>query len=235
MRGNPAIRYFGYGRHLASAGVVLFAGLIVTLLLWDLSLPTHILGQFDARWITSNEVISFVTGVAALALVAPIVPSLDSLATPGPRWISTLTAFSVVLAAAVMSPLVVWIWGVVPRNWIPRVENYLLPEQNYWDVSPVWGRGASAMTTAFLLGLCMVFIALFGKQIGLLLSVLSYIGLVVIQSSPSGILGFLPGQAGTVPGITPWAVIGAVVMVLIGLGTWYWTRASAPLIRTLDA
>lgn len=228
-----SIKYFNYGRHLLSATMVLGFSFVACLLLWDMNVPTHLLGQFDARWIASLEAIPTVAGCVALSFVAPVAADLEAFGTMRLRVASTSTALLVVFTATSMAPLSISIWGVSPRSLVPRADHYLSATENFWEVAPVWGRGASAVTTAFLLGLSLLFISLLGRGIGLLLSILSYLGLLVAQSDPNSPLGFLPGVSGRIPEVTPQAVLPAIALVAVGLSAWYLSGASASILRRL--
>lgn len=188
------IATFALGRHLIPACVLLIAAFVASVLWWDWNLPTHVLGQFDARWVSSLEVISVMAGCVAVALVAPILPEVEAFAAPVPRSVSTLAAAVVGVVSTGLAPAAVWVLGLLPIRWVPRVDQYVAEGGSLWDAVPVWGRGATAALSGTVVGLCVVFVAMFGRELGLALALVTYLGLVLLQSHPVGRCPEVPGD-----------------------------------------
>lgn len=224
-----AFLFFSYGRHIGLAACSIAAGTLLCFFVWDLNIPTHILGQFNARWVSSLEVIPLLAGIASVSLVAPSVPKTDLFAAKTPRLLSTMTACSVTLLSSLIAPFVVWILGSIPRSMVPRIDSYVLDDQRFYDIVPIFGRGATSVTVAFILGFSLMTVAVFGRVLGTMLALLGYLTVIVIQSHDSGSIVPLPGAIGVTATISAFGVGLALASIALGSLVWFHCRASAPL------
>lgn len=225
------VRLFSLGRNLGAAILVLTVAFIVCIRWWYLNIPTHVLGQFEPRWISTLEIAPTLAGCIAIAMVAPIVPITDIFAAPWPRKMSVLFAFLTATAAFLCAPLAILVLHLIPRNYIPHHEMYLLDQQPFSAVADFPYVISVSLNTATIVGLSMVMIALLGRHWGLLASIILYGAVIVFQSSPSASWLPLAGSPGWEHGAFAVRGVIALLSTSLGLVTWFFTRAAAPLTR----
>lgn len=226
-----SIRLFGLGRNLIPAGVVTFLALLVCLRWWDLNIPVRLLGQFFPRWTWGLELACVLGGIIAIAMVAPKLPNTEVFAAPKQRAMGTAVALGTVFLALSNPYIMYWIYSSIPSEYLPASEKYFLEGATFVDLASLHLFAATSMTSATLLGLALAWIAVFGRYLGLLLSLLTYLGLILLQSTTWGKLLPLAGQIERTgePLLAQGIIAGS--SLLLGVIVWHFTRGAAPLTR----
>lgn len=213
--------YFSIGRHPAVAALLLAMAVAVCLSWWYVNIPTRFLGQFHSRWVSMLELVPILAGTLALVAVAPIVPRWDLFTTGPRRWLSTITAAATIALSTALPTITILVLSQVPRTWIPGHDDYLPSSQPFLKaIDPTIVAGTSCVVLT-ILAIAAGAITLMGKYVGLAITLATYLGLILIQSTSAGRFIPLQGWPLSDTPITPATVVTSVALTTIALVIWH--------------
>jgi len=224
------LRLYGIARRPVVATISLAAALIISIRWWYLVIPTHLLGAFQARWVSTLEMAPTLGGMIAIAAIAPRLPGTDALAVTSRRVTSTAAAVTVAFLGSATAPLAFLLLSMAPEAWVPARENYLLPGEGVLAAIPANALFMITANTVALLGLTLVLVALLGRHLGLGASLAAFVGILLLQSS--SLAPYVPLVAGKPYRVTTTALLTALTAIIAGVVIWWRTNAAAPVTRS---
>lgn len=223
------LQWFLLGRHLGTAMVLLIIAAPVCFFWWDGQYPLYVVGNTTPVWLTTLNTVPVVTGILAMALVAPHSAHAERLVVRRVRVLSVVSVAVVGLMSAVLGPLPYVLFTVIPKSWIPRVQWYSPGDEPYFDefFDRTWFWMKAAFVLVFV-GWAIIGVACLGRLGGMCLTLMVYVAYVVVSSFNADTV--LSPFILTDPITMHWSwVIGSILWFVVALAVWWRTAASAPL------